>query len=130
MPNILSTEILFISDNNPSRCHHFHFTDEETEVQRDLVIHEFTSLVSSEWWGEIYIQVSPFFKSMLFTSVYLTPNSQNSSLRQENKNKQLKRTPKTWVLNHAIKITKTQLVHNWLSPSWKPVTTTLLLPDT
>lgn len=49
MPNILSTENFFIYDNNPSMCHHFHFTDEETEVQRDLVMHKFTSLVSSEW---------------------------------------------------------------------------------
>lgn len=51
MPNILSTEILFISDKNPSMCHYFHFTDEEIEVQRDLVMHKFTSLVSSEWWA-------------------------------------------------------------------------------
>ena len=38
MPSILSTEISFISDNNLSKCHHLHFTDEKTEAQRDLVI--------------------------------------------------------------------------------------------
>lgn len=38
MLGILSTEILFISANNPSMGYHLHFTDEETEAQRDLVI--------------------------------------------------------------------------------------------
>ena len=96
MPNILSTKILFISDKNPSMCHHLHLTDEETEVQGSLIICT-RFLVSSGWCGEIDTQVcsisNPYCLALCIY-IYITSDCQNGQLRQENKNKQLPTPPK------------------------------------